>query len=704
MSLLSQLLHVSSTDPGDARRRRLLSILLIGIAGLTLVLILVAAIASLAGVLEQEPRDVILRGSFAGLAGAAIIFAINRRVSGWLASALFLLLLILISISSDEPAHLVDGRSLFVFAIPILVASVLLRPYASFIVAGVVSALLAGMALYAQLVPNLVAFVGFFAIAFVSWLAARSLENTLGELHRANLDLDLRVEERTLELARALAREHAEASKSQAILEGIADGVIVFGRDGAAVVCNPASGRILGKAPNELVGRTIADLMGDKVADADLRMLVHLAGGRELNPGSVKVRWADKTLSVSFAPVRGQGDQVAGTVAVLRDFTREAEIDRMKSDFVSVVSHELRTPLTSIKGYLDLVLMGAAGPTNKQQESFLQIAKSNTDRLHGLVSDLLDISRMESGRVELDVQVVSLLQIVEQVSKSMRRQFQDRGLTLTVDVPAGLPEILGDPARISQILMNLLSNAYKYTEEGGAILRVTPVMGALQIDVIDTGVGISPEDQDSLFTPFFRAAGNAVQREMGSGLGLTITKSLVEMHGGELRVTSNPGAGSTFSLTLPTPAGLMTAQPEVEEEVPMEAAAWPPTLDVAAGARIPAGPWILVADDEPDVAHLFQEQLRRAGYRVTVVSHGSQVVPIASQLKPDLITLDLRMEFDGRTVLRDLRSDPATASIPVVIVSAVPKQDEILPEGAVDYLVKPLDEAELAACIRRILA
>ncbi len=703
MSLMSRLLHVSSDDPGDARRRRLLNILLIGIGALTLVLILVTAIAGLTGVLEQEHRDVLLHGSFAGLAGAAVIFAINRRVSGWLASSLFLLLLILISVFSDEPAHLVDGRSLFVFAIPILVASVVLRPYASFIVAGVVSVLLSGIALYQQLVPNFVAFVGFFAIAFVSWLAARSLENALNDLRMANLDLDLRVEERTLELAGALAREHAEASRSQAILEGIADGVIVFGRDGVAVVTNPASGRILGKAPDELVGRTIADLVGNKVADADLKMLVHLAGGRELNPGSVKVRWGDKTLLVSFAPVRGQGDQVAGTVAVLRDFTREAEIDMMKSDFVSVVSHELRTPLTSIKGYLDLVLMGAAGATNKQQESFLQIAKSNTDRLHGLVSDLLDISRMESGRVELDVQVVSLLQIVEQVSRSMRKQFQDRGLTLTVEVPAELPEILGDPARISQIFMNLLSNAYKYTDEGGAVLRVTPVMGALQVDVIDTGVGISTEDQESLFTPFFRAAGNAVRREMGSGLGLTITKSLVEMHGGELRVTSRPGSGSTFSFTLPTPAGLMTARARVQDEPP-EAAAWPPTLGAAADAPIPAGPWVLVADDEPDVAHLLQEQLRRAGYRVTVVSQGTQVVPIASQLKPDLITLDLRMEVDTQRVLRDLRSDPATASIPVVIVSPVPRQGGALPDGAADYLVKPLGDAELTACIRSILA
>jgi PAS domain S-box-containing protein len=704
MNLLSQLLEVPSTDPGDARRRKLLNILLVGIAVLMLLLVLVTAIASITGALGREYTGIILlrRGSLIGLAGVAVIFLVNRHVSGWLASSLFLVLLILVSSLSDEPAQLVEGRSLFVFAIPILMASVLLRPYASFIAAGLVSVLLAGIALNAQLVPNLVAYVGFFAIALVSWLAARSLENALEELHETNLELDQRVDERTKDLAEALERERAEASRRQAILEGIADGVIVFDRDGEAVVANPAIGRILDRSSDAIIGSNIARLMGENVVEADLEMLVDLLGGRELNPSSVKINWGDKTLSVSFAPVRATPHHVVGTVAVFRDFTHEAEIDRMKSDFVSIVSHELRTPLTSIKGYLDLVLMGASGPTSKQQESFLQIAKSNTDRLHGLVSDLLDISRMESGKMELDVQVVSLLQVVKQVSNSMRKEFQDRGLTLTVDVPPELPEILGDPARISQILINLLGNAYKYTSEGGAILQVRPGRRALQVDVIDTGVGISLEDQEKLFTPFFRADEQAVRQETGSGLGLTITKSLVEMHGGEMRVTSKPGKGSTFTFTLPRPAGLVADQPHRRREPP-EFASQTMTIHEAFEAPIPAGPWILVADDEADVAHLFQQQLRRAGYRVTVVNQGSQVAQIARQLKPELITLDLLMDIDGLAVLRDLKSDPNTANIPVVIISVIPEPEEGLAMGAVDYLVKPLDEEELTACINRVL-
>jgi CheY-like chemotaxis protein len=220
--------------------------------------------------------------------------------------------------------------------------------------------------------------------------------------------------------------------------------------------------------------------------------------------------------------------------------------------------------------------------------------------------------------------------------------------------------------------------------------------------VVDTGVGISFEDQDKLFTPFFRAEDKAVRQETGSGLGLTITKSLVEMHGGELRVKSKPGTGSTFTFTLPRPAGLVAARPRLEAE-PLEFAMQPLMVSAAFDAPIPAGPWILVADDEADVAHLFQHQLRRAGYRVTVVTQGSQVVQIARQLKPEVITLDLLMDVDGLAVLQNLKSDPVTADIPVVVVSVIPEHEDGLAMGAADYLVKPLEEAELTACIRRVL-
>ncbi len=702
MISIRHLLEMRSTDPNDRRRSYLLDILLIGVGAIALIALVATFISQIAGIYVSE-RDVSLyRASIGILLGVAIVFLLNRYGYITLASWLFLAIITLALAFTDKPAEVVQGRTLFMFTIPILMASVLIRPYASFIAAALIGGLLIGIALQAGLEADLIGslpftILAFFAVSLVSWLSARSLERALADLQAINRELDRRVDERTQDLAVALAREHAEASKNQAILEGIADGVIVFDNDGKAIVANPAISRILEYPPEEILGQDIESLMAQMV-DADGReMVIDLLKDREARRSSVKFGWGEKTLSVSFAPVHDARGQVSGTVAVFRDFTHEAEIDRMKSDFVSIVSHELRTPLTSIKGYLDLLLIGASGAINKHQESFLRIIKDNAERLHDLVNDLLDISRIESGKVDLDVQVVSMPLLIQHVADSLRMEFDDRNLTLTLDVPSNLPEIFGDPNRIEQILTNLLSNAYKYTRQGGATVRARVVDSVLQVDVIDTGIGISKQDQERLFTRFFRAEDRAVRQQAGTGLGLHITKLLVEMHGGLIWVKSEPGVGSTFSFTLPLPAGLaeiaLTEERRVVRPEPKRPVAFP----------IPSGPWILVADDEPDVAHLFQHQLQREGYRVAVVTQGSQVVSVARQLQPELITLDLLMEVDGLTVLRQLKADPETANIPVVIVSVIAEPDKGLALGAADYLTKPLREGQLLASVRRLL-
>jgi len=696
-----QLLDVPSVDPDDARRRRLLNVLLLGVGGLVLVALLVTVVADLANWGQQATIPSLYWGSLATLVSVLVIFLINRYWSGTVASILFLLILTLALAFVDDPRETVAGRGLFTFAVPVLMASVLLRPYASFIVAGLIGVLLTGLGLWKDLSSELISSLpfttlAFLAIALVSWLSARSLERALEDLRVINQELDRRVDERTQDLAVALAREHAELSKNQTILEGIADGVIVFDNQGRAIVANPAISRILDQPQEEILGRGIEELMARGVSADDQKMVLNLLKDRQVRRSSVKFGWGEKTLSVSFAPVHDARGQVSGTVAVFRDFTREAEIDRMKSDFVSIVSHELRTPLTSIKGYLDLLLMGTSGPINKRQESFLRITRDNAERLHDLVSDLLDISRIESGRIDLDVQVVSVPEIIRRVANNLRMEFSARNLTLTLDVPPRVPEVFGDPDRIEQILTNLLSNAYKYTRQGGATVRVRTRDSVLQIDVIDTGIGISKQDQEKLFTRFFRAEDTTVRQQAGTGLGLHITRSLVEMHGGQIWVKSEPGVGSTFSFTLPLPAGLVDLAAVEEKGIG-------PTLRQPVSIPVPSGPWILVVDDEPDVAYLFQQQLQREGYRVSVVTQGSQAVQVARQLRPELITLDLLMDVDGLAVLRQLKADPETADIPVVIVSVIAEPERGLALGAADYLTKPLNEGQLLASVRRVL-
>ncbi len=704
MVFVERLIEVHSDDPEDARRRTLLNILLLGTGVATLLVLLFVGLYAVLG-LASTREDVTypLGGSVAMLLGILVIYLLNRYGRGWVAALFFLVLITLVGgLTDPDMAQVVNGRSLAVLVIPIVMASVLLPSWASFSFAALASIFITIMGLMIGIVPNGFAVIIFFVIALVSWLSARSLERALRELRAINRELDQRVDERTRDLAEALAREHAASSRSHAILEGIADGVIVFDNGGKAIVANPAIGRILERRPEEIVGAGIKALMNEEMEAAEQEMVVRLLSERELRHSGVRLGWGPKTLSASFAPVRAVDGAVSGTVAVFRDFTREAEIDRLKSDLVSIVSHELRTPLTSIKGYLDLVLMGASGPVSKQQSSFLEIARNNTERLSDMISELLDLSRIESGRIELDVQVVSVEKIISRVADSLHKSFQDRELTLALDIPPDLPEVFGDPGRIAQILTNLLSNALKYTQKGGATVRVRQTSRALQIEVVDTGVGVSTEDQEKLFTRFFRADDAAVRQQPGTGLGLNITKSLVEMHGGQIWVESEPGVGSTFGFTLPLPAGL------VEVAAPMgtglaEQPPEPVEMQGPSAVPIPSGPWILVVDDNAEVAHLFEHQLKREGYRVAVETQGSRVVEVARQLKPELITLDLLMDVDGLTLLRQLKADPITAEIPVVIVSVVPEPTAGLSLGAAAYLTKPLNEGDLLACVRGVL-
>ncbi len=365
-------------------------------------------------------------------------------------------------------------------------------------------------------------------------------------------------------LGSMLRREQEDASRSQAILEAVADGVLVTGVNNRISFLNQSAAQILDLEPGNLIGQSLdvfAGLFG-KSAGPWMETINNWSEGPiAYTPGDTFAEQLDlengRIVLVHLAPVILQNDFL-GTVSIFRDITHEVEVDRLKSEFVATVSHELRTPMTSIRGYVDVLLMGAAGAVNENQAHFLNIIKNNTERLNILVNDLLDVSRIESGRVTLSPQALDMREIAEDVIGDVLRRSQEENkpMALSLDSPKKLPHVYGDVERVRQILANLVDNAYHYTPENGTItVRIYSPNGGkeVQVDVKDNGVGIPLEDQPRVFERFYRGEHPLVLATPGTGLGLSIVKQIVEMHKGRIwmKSTGVPGDGSTFSFTLP---------------------------------------------------------------------------------------------------------------------------------------------------------
>jgi PAS domain S-box-containing protein len=545
--LISQWLDVPSTDPDDARRRMLLNILLVGLASAGLLALIATIAVDVAG-LEWAGQDRLTAyaGSVAVLIIPIVVSVINRYWSGWIASTLILLFLVAAAAFTDEPRQVTDGRGLLVFAIPIIMSSVLLRPYASFLIAGISSLVIAYIKFTLdEGVPNPFAMLIFFLVALASWISARSLERALTDLRVINRELDRRVEARTTELAEALGR-------TQAILHGIADGVIVFDNTGVSTLANPAMATILGKPYERIVGQNI-DLLIQGVETNDQEVICDLVRDSLSTYPGLKFEWGRKTLSASFAAVRDTVGRRTGTVAVFRDITKEAEVERMKSAFVSRISHELRTPLNAILGYADMLKETVYGPLSDAQVGALDRIVVNSKRQLSIVNDLLDQAHIEAGTLKIRVTPLSPANLVEDVIHVMDVLAKSRGLELTSHIADDMPDqVPGDRQRLHQILVNLVGNAVKFTDEGRVQIHIyRPNPSCWAIEVSDTGRGIPVEAQSYIFDPFRQVDDSVTREHAGSGLGLSIVKQLTNLMGGEITLTSELGHGSTFAVTLP---------------------------------------------------------------------------------------------------------------------------------------------------------
>ncbi|MCS7179337.1 MAG: ATP-binding protein [Anaerolineae bacterium] len=363
--------------------------------------------------------------------------------------------------------------------------------------------------------------------------------------------------------ARLLERTQAleeTLGQLRAILASIGDGVILEDAQGNLIPLNAAAEYLLNELASHFIMSPLRELPAADVRpdSADNPWLVE----------SRRFQIGNKVVSAHSAIVRTEEGQRLGTVIVLRDVTAEVEAEQLKDAFVAHVSHELRTPLTAIRGYSNLLLAGAGGPLSDQQQSFLQTIAHHTEALIAMIGTLLDFSEMEAGgRLALRKRPVALRTLVEELAREWRPRLEASGLNFQVEIPDRLPSIHADSERLRWALINLLRNASQYTPQGGTIaLRITAQDDGLVLEVADTGTGIPPEVQRHLFTRFYRGIPAADDTVRGLGLGLYITRAIVEAHGGQIQVFSEPGTGSTFRIYLPCPMASQEESHRLQEQ------------------------------------------------------------------------------------------------------------------------------------------
>ncbi len=353
------------------------------------------------------------------------------------------------------------------------------------------------------------------------------------------------------------------------------------------------------------------------------------------------------------------------------------QLDIIKSQFLANMSHELRTPLNSIIGFSRVILKGIDGPITEQQQQDLSAIYNSGQHLLGLINNILDLSKIEAGKMELTPEELNIADAIANVVSTSAGLVRDRPIKLVQEIESGLPTVRADPMRLRQIMLNLISNAAKFTEEGSITIRAslhTPSTGVpeVMVSVTDTGPGIAPEDQKKLFQAFSQVDSSATRKTGGTGLGLSICKRLVELHGGKISVHSAPGKGSTFYFTIPLFKTPIPAEMEEEERT------------------------ILCIDDDAQIINLYERYLKPQGFKVIGATNAATAKDIARRIKPYAITLDIMMpEVDGWSVLKELKADPETRNTPVIICSIVEEEEKGFSLGAADYLVKPISQEDL---------
>lgn len=507
---------------------------------------------------------------------------------------------------------------------------------------------------------------------------------------------------------RAVRRKAEEAlrrseERFRLLVEHSSDFVAIVDEDGAITYASPSVERMLGWAPGELIGTQALDL-----AHCDDRQRVKgaLAAVAEAPraTATIEARYYHRDGSARFveAIVQNRLDDpvIRGIVAATRDVHHRqvVEVERRarvqaelasktKSGFLANMSHELRTPLNAIIGFTELMDQGIAGPLSERQRTYVQTVLQAGRHLLTLVNDVLDLSKIEAGRMNLARDWTSLPAVAAAVRDVVQPLAEEQGISVEVAIPESHPQLYVDPTRLRQILYNLVANGIKFTPRGGQVrVSAHAENNSQRIVVEDTGIGIRPEDMPRLFREFEQVDSSSGERPAGTGLGLVLTKRLVEMHGGAISARSEYGKGTAFTVTLQD-----IGRPALSGQ--------PPSLPLEKEPHAT----VLVVEDDPRAADLIAGHLVGGGVSVIRAETAEEALRVAAIAQPAAITLDIRMPgIDGWAILGYLKKEPATARIPVLVISVDDDVSRARELGAAGHLTKPISREVLHDLLCRL--
>lgn len=562
-------------------------------------------------------------------------------------------------------------------------------------------------------------------------------ERAEAELHLAQAELENRVEVRTAELRQSnqqLQQEiqqhrqsqellHTSETRFRRLIQAAPDGIVIMDADQRIALVNDQAERLFGYPADELLGQPHRWLLPERFLQRhDQHQADFLAApstrpmGSGLELYGLRKDGTEFPLEISLSPLPTQeGLQV---ICIVRDITlrrqteqelhnhrvrleelvaeRTRELEeksaalekatRLKSEFLANMSHELRTPMNSIIGFTERVILKAGEALPERQLNNLHTVKRNAHQLLELINSLLDISKIEAGRMEVLPESFELQSLLQEVLELTETLVADKGLAMELSAPEQPINMVTDRAKLRQILVNLVGNGVKFTEQGGITLRVltepsasvpAAITDPVIIEVSDTGPGISAENQKQIFQPFVQGDGSDARRSGGTGLGLAIVKRFTAMLQGQIELSSAQGLGTTLTLTLPK---VWQPQGSVSTELAGES------------GESACGPIILCIDDTPEVLHLLAGHLGDSGYTVKMAESGAEGLKLAVETQPRVITLDIHMpDQSGWEVLQTLKKDNRTSNIPVIILTIDDDGARGLQLGAADYLRKPVD-------------